>query len=91
MKSFPDQDIFTFAEESSVELIDETMRWRARDVRFLKGRWEALSKQIPKFTTEDFKAVHDGPANPYIRSVTRQPLTIFEHPIPVEWYQTPTN
>ncbi len=83
MTSLPDQDIFTFTEENSVELIDETMRWRARDVSFLKGGWDALSKRIPKFTTEDFKAVHDGPANPYIRTVVRQPLSIFEHPIPV--------
>jgi hypothetical protein len=83
MNSLPDHDMFTFAEENSVELIDETMRWRARDVSFLKGQWSSLSKRIPCFTTEDFKAQPDGPANPYIRSVIRQPVTVTEHQIPV--------
>ena len=83
MNSLPDHDMFTFAEENSVELIDETMRWRAREVSFLKGQWSALSKRIPRFTIEDFKALPDGPANPYLRSVIRQPVTVTEHPIPV--------
>ncbi len=78
-----DPDLFTHDTEESIEITDETMRWRARDVSFLKGQWNALSKRIPSFTTEAFKALPDGPANPYIRSVIRQPVTATEHQIPV--------
>lgn len=83
MKLFLDPELFAHETEESIELTDETMRWRARDVSFLKGQWSALSKRIPHFTTENFKAVPDGPSNPYIRSVIRQPVTVTEHPIPV--------
>ena len=89
MNTSPDQDFFTSGNptatypEESVELTDETVRWRARDASFMAGRWDALSKRIPSFVIEDFKAKADGPANPHIRVVVRQPLTVTEQPIPV--------
>ena len=69
--------------EDTVELTDETVRWRARDVNFMAGRWDALSKRIPRFTINDFKAMADGPANPHIRAVVRMPVTVTEQPMPV--------
>jgi hypothetical protein len=69
--------------EDTVTVSDETVRWRAREASYLAGNWGALSKRIPRFTIEEFKAVSDGPANPHIRSVVRQPLMVAEKPIPV--------
>jgi len=83
MNLFPEDDLLTSPEEEMVEVTDEMVRWRARDVSFMKGRWSALSKRIPRFAIEDFKAVADGPANPHIRSVVRLPVTVTERQIPV--------
>lgn len=83
MSLFPDHDLLTPYAEETVELTDETVRWRARDVYFMAGRWDALSKRIPRFAVEDFKAVADGPANPHIRAVVRQPVTVTEQAMPV--------
>jgi len=85
---FPNQELaahdLSQAEwEDPVELMDETVRWRARDASFMAGCWEALSKRIPVFRAEEFKATPDGPVNPHMRSVVRQPLTAAEKPIPV--------
>ena len=69
--------------EDSVELTEERVRWRARDASYMAGSWSSLSQRIPRFTLEDFKAKTDGPANPHIRTVVRQPLTVTEQPIPI--------
>ena len=89
MSTFPDEDLFAVGDstieppEEPVELTDETVRWRARDASFMAGRWTTVSKRIPTFSIEDFKAKADGPSNPHIRTVVRQPLTVTEQPIPV--------
>lgn len=83
MSLFHNQEVVSPDSEEMVELTDEKVRWRARDASFMAGRWAALSKRIPRFAVEDFKATADGPANPYIRSVTRLPVTVTEKPIPV--------
>lgn len=83
MSSYPDKDWLTPPLENSVQIMDEIVRWRGRDASFMAGRWDALSKWIPRFTVEEFKVSADAPANPYIRSVVRQPVTVTEKPIPV--------
>jgi hypothetical protein len=83
MDLYQAEDLFTSLEEKPVELIDETARWRARNVEFIAGQWESLSRRIPRFVIEDFKATSEGPANPHLRSVVRLPLSITEQRIPV--------
>lgn len=83
MDLFPVQDLLDTDSEGSVELTDETVRWRARDATFLAGKWGALSKRIPRFVVEAFKATADGPANPHIRTVVRLPVSVTEQRIPV--------
>jgi hypothetical protein len=83
MTGLPQRELFDAASEELVELTDETVRWRARDAAFLAGRWAALSKRIPRFVVQDFKAIDEGPANPHIRAVVRVPLSVTEQPIPV--------
>jgi hypothetical protein len=82
MHLFPSEVLDPVSEELA-ELTNETVRWRARDASFLAGNWDALSKHIPRFVVEDFKATADGPANPHIRSVVRLPLSVTEQRIPV--------
>jgi hypothetical protein len=67
----------------AITILDETGRWRAREVKYWGGRWDRLRQQIPTFTTEDFRVSGDSPANPYLKSVVRQPSTLFEKAIPV--------
>lgn len=76
-------DLFVSTTDETVELTDETVRWRARDATFLTGKWQALSKRIPQFSIEDFKVAADGPSNPHIRTVVRQPVSVTEQRIPV--------
>jgi Domain of unknown function (DUF932) len=90
MSVFPNQNLAANPEESTavgpaepVEITDETVRWRARDASFMAGRWDALSKRIPRFIIEDFKAKADGPSNPHIQIVVRQPIAVTEQPMPV--------
>jgi hypothetical protein len=66
-----------------VQVLDETSRWRARDVKYWAGRWDKLKDEIPQFKMDDFRASPDDPANPHLRSVVRLPRTLFEKPIPV--------
>jgi hypothetical protein len=83
MDVFSGQELLNSDTQEPVELTDETVRWRARDATFLAGKWDALSKRIPRFVVDDFKATADGPANPHIRTVVRLPVSVTEQPIPV--------
>jgi hypothetical protein len=66
-----------------VELLEETGRWRAREVRYFEGDWRSLAHLIPHFTLEDFAVHPDEMPNPYMRTVVRQPSTLFDRPVPV--------
>ena len=69
--------------DNRIQLLEEKSRWRARDVTYWSGQWAALSMQLPTFRTEDFRALNDGPANPYFKTVVRQPRTPFEQLIQI--------
>ena len=71
------------SDDGLAELLDTTGRWRARDVAYWSGRWSRLSHLVPRFTIEPFNTGPDAPANPYMKSVVRQPLNAAEHPMPV--------
>lgn len=66
-----------------VHLLPETGRWRARAVRYFDGNWRALAHIVPYFTLEDFAVHPDEMPNPYLRSVVRQPNTLYERSVPV--------
>ena len=68
---------------NELEMSDETGRWRARNVKYIRGRWDQLVEHVPVYKTDDFKAYANGPANPYLRSVVRIPKTLLEQAIPV--------
>lgn len=67
----------------ALNFLDETGRWRARDVRYWEGPWDRLRLQLPEFRKEDFRAQENSPPNPYMQSVVRLPRTQAEQLIPV--------
>ena len=69
--------------EDGVMILDETVRWHARDAKYIKGTWNQIRPHIPEFATEEFRCKEDSPINPYMCTVVRLPLSRVEHPIPV--------
>lgn len=67
----------------SIELTDENLRWRARDVEFTRGSWRRLSATIPDFELQRFRMGEEEPDNPHLRAVVRIPQTPAERPVPV--------
>ena len=66
-----------------VRLTDEKGRWHAREVSYVEGSWKQVLERLPFFETGEYWVAPDMPANPYLRSVIRLPLTRMEYPIPV--------
>lgn len=68
---------------NEIQILNQTGRWRARNVNYWSGRWEQIQKIIPEFTIEDFRMESSTPINPYLKTIVRQPVTKAEMPIPV--------
>jgi len=66
-----------------VELTEEFLRWRSRDVTFYKGPWAQLRKMVPEFDLKPFRVGDSGPDNPHLRAVVRMPVNATEHPMPI--------
>jgi hypothetical protein len=67
----------------SATILDETARWRARDVKYLRGTWGQLLSHVPRFRTASFRASDETPPNPYLMAVIREPTSLLEQPVPV--------
>ena len=65
------------------EAMEETGRWRARDVHYWRGSLERMTALMPTFALEDFLAGNGSAPNPYTKSVVRQPMTKIERSMPV--------
>ena len=65
------------------EAMEETGRWRARDVHYWRGSVERMTALMPTFALEDFLAGNGSAPNPYTKSVVRQPMTNIERSMPV--------
>lgn len=57
--------------------------WRSRKVRYYKGNWDSIQTVLPEFYLQPFSAGQDEPANPFLQTVMRKPLSARERPIPV--------
>lgn len=66
-----------------IEPLEGTNSWRSREAKYYAGRWPILSSLLPSFTLQEFRAEGDGASNPYMKSVVRQPRSLFERPVPV--------
>lgn len=69
--------------DPTVQVLGERGQWHSRKVNYFSGSWEQLQNQLPLFTIEDFQVGPEEPPNPYLKAIIRQPITLFERPIPV--------
>ena len=67
----------------NMELLEETSNWRSREVTYIAGNWEQISKNIPTFELCDFAEKNSEIVNQYYKTVVRLPLTSLENRIPV--------
>jgi Domain of unknown function (DUF932) len=66
-----------------LSLIPEAAAWRSRKVKYYAGDWTAIQTILPEFELKPFTAGKDEPANPFLQTVMRKPLSAAERPIPV--------
>ena len=70
-------------ETPMVSILPGEAQWRSRKVRYYSGSWDAILTVLPDFDLTPFTAGQDEPANPFLQTVTRRPLSAAERPIPV--------
>lgn len=63
--------------------LDEVGIWRGRDVLYWAGHWDLLRQKIPQFEIAEFRIGANGPSNPHMKSVVRQPQAKGKDTIPV--------
>jgi hypothetical protein len=68
---------------SALSILPGEARWRSRSVRYYAGDWNSILSVLPEFDLVPFAAGPDEPANPFLRTVMRRPLSATERPIPV--------
>ncbi|KAA6182737.1 DUF945 domain-containing protein [Thiohalocapsa marina] len=57
--------------------------WRARPVTYRAGSWAHIEPLLPRFRLDALRAAPHAPANPYLRTVIREPDAAFDAPVPV--------
>src|ERR1700682_3920200 len=67
----------------TVSILPEEAQWRSRKVRYYAGDWDAVQTVLPEFDLVPFTAGPDEPANPFLQTVMRKPLSAAERSIPV--------
>ena len=67
----------------TVSLLPGEASWRSRKVRYYAGDWSSIQTVLPEFDLVPFTAGQDHPANPFLQTVMRKPLSAAERPIPI--------
>ena len=67
----------------AVEFLEESSTWKGRKVSYFSGSLEKLLSMIPRFEKNDFVASDNGPPNPRLKTIVRQPLNDVERAVPV--------
>jgi Domain of unknown function (DUF932) len=68
---------------SVLTLLPDQPSWRARNVSYYSGDWDAILSVIPKFELEPFRDGPDEPENPFLQTVVRMPRSKVERRMPV--------
>jgi hypothetical protein len=68
---------------SAISILPGKTHWRSRKVRYYAGNWDSIQAILPEFDLVPFTAGLDEPANPFLQTVMRRPLSATERPIPV--------
>lgn len=67
----------------NISILPGQAQWRSRKVRYYAGDWDAIQTVLPKFDLVPLTTGPDEPANPFLQTVIRRPLSAAERPIPV--------
>jgi len=67
---------------TTLSIVPGEAAWRARAVRYYAGDWAGILTVLPEFSLVPFNAGEDEPANPFLQTVMRKPLSAAERPIP---------
>ncbi|HEY8128977.1 MAG TPA: DUF932 domain-containing protein [Hyphomicrobium sp.] len=67
----------------TISIVPGEGQWRSRKVRYYAGNWDAIQTVLPEFDLVPFTAGQDEPANPFLQTVMRRPLSAAERSIPV--------
>jgi hypothetical protein len=67
----------------TISILPGEGQWRSRKVRYYAGDWDAIQTVLPEFDLVPFAAGEDEPANPFLQTVMRRPLSAAERSIPV--------
>jgi hypothetical protein len=68
---------------SALSIQPREAQWRSRSVRYYTRDWNSILSVLPEFDLVPFAAGQDEPANPFLQTVMRRPLSATERPIPV--------
>src|SRR5262249_29710960 len=68
---------------SAISILPGEAHWRSRTVRYYAGDWDSVLSLMPEFDLLAFTAGQGEPANPFLQTVMRRPLSATERPIPV--------
>jgi Domain of unknown function (DUF932) len=68
---------------TAVSIMTGEALWRSRKVRYYAGDWDAIQTVMPDFDLVPFSAGQDEPANPFLQTVMRKPLSVTERAIPI--------
>ena len=65
---------------TAVSIMSGEASWRSRKVRYYAGDWNSIQTLLPEFELTPFVAGQDEPANPFLQTVMRKPLSAAERP-----------
>lgn len=69
---------------SVISMLAEEASWRSRDGRYFEGDWISIQTVIPEFYLTPFTAGEEDPANPFLQTVMRKPMSAAERPMPID-------
>ena len=68
---------------TAISILSGEAQWRSRKVTYYSGDWDTIQTVLPEFDLVPFIAGPGEPANPFLQTVMRKPLTAAERPIPI--------
>ena len=68
---------------NTMSILPGEAQWRSRKVRYYSGDWDTLQTIIPEFDLVPFRAGDGEPANPFLQTVMRRPLSAAERLTPI--------
>src|SRR5688572_16288289 len=68
---------------TTILILPGEAQWQSRKVSYYAGGWEAIRAVLPEHDLVPFTAGQHEPANPFLLTVMRRPLSAAERPMPI--------